>query len=233
MKYNIIILAGGFGTRLRSVVNDVPKPMADVNGKPFLEYLISHYKKQNIHKIILCVGYKKESIINYFYNNYKGIPIFYSKENTPLGTGGAIKQAIEYCNEINNTIIINGDTFLDINLENLRKVHYNNKNDITLALLKMENFDRYGSVKLKGNNIISFDEKQYCPLGFINGGVYMINNTIFDNFDLPNTFSFEEFLEKNIQKLKIGGNILEDSYFIDIGIPEDYQKAKIDFKALF
>jgi len=227
-----IILAGGFGTRLQSVVKNVPKPMADINGQPFLVYLLEYLILNKITKVVLSVGYKKEIIEDFFGDTYKNIQIVYSKEETPLGTGGAIRKALTFCNQ-ENVFVINGDTFLDISLDNLRKFHYNINSNITLALVPMENFCRYGSVDLENERVISFNEKKECCKGLINGGIYIINSDIFDNLKLAQNFSFEDYLSANTDKLKIGGFIEKSGYFIDIGIPEDYKKALNDFKDIF
>lgn len=227
----LIILAGGVGSRLQSVVNTVPKPMADIEGKPFLKYLIDFYESQGVEEFILSVGYKRNAIKNYFNGNKR---IVFNEEKQLLGTGGAIK--VIFNNEKYNEdsyVVTNGDTFLEISLVKLRKFHYNNKNDISIALVKMKNFDRYGSVEVKDNHITSFNEKKFCKEAYINAGVYLVNRDIFDNYNLEEKFSFEEFISNNLNVLKVGGMLLEHSYFIDIGIPEDYKKAQNDFKELF
>ena len=117
-----IILAGGFGTRLKKVVSDVPKPMAKINKEPFLSLLIKYLKKQNIKKVILSVGYKKERIINFYKNNFEGVEILYSIEETPLKTGGAIKKALNYVKE-KEVFVLNGDTFFDIDLNDMKNFH--------------------------------------------------------------------------------------------------------------
>lgn len=218
-----IILAGGLGTRLNGVVSDVPKPMAEIHHKPFLHYLFNYLQKNEVAEVILSVGYLYEKIVDYFGHQYLDINIEYSIENEPLGTGGAIKKAMEFINE--DTFILNGDTFFDIDLQSLK----NEQNDIQLALKQMYDFDRYGTVNVNEDNlIVAFNEKKACKEGLINGGIYYAKKTIFDNINLPTKFSFEsEILEKNTSKLRIGATIY-DNYFIDIGIPEDYYKAKIE-----
>ena len=113
-----IVLAGGLGTRLKSVVSNVPKPMAPIGDKPFLEYILKYLKKNGITRAILSVGYKSEIIEEYFGNNFEGIDLVYSVEKEPLGTGGAIKKAMSKVKS-NQVYIINGDTFFDINLKSL------------------------------------------------------------------------------------------------------------------
>lgn len=217
-----IILAGGFGTRLSKVVSDVPKPMAPVNNRPFLEYLLDDLNEKGIKKVILAVGYKKEIIKNYFKNKYKELEIIYSEENTPLGTGGAIKKALMLC-KTENIFIINGDTFFDVDLKGMYEFHKEKNSKLTVAIKEMENFDRYGSIILSKDKIIKFEEKKYVDKGYINGGIYLLNKDILDNIE-KKTFSFEkDILENEEFKMERYGYSSE-GYFIDIGIPEDYHK---------
>jgi D-glycero-alpha-D-manno-heptose 1-phosphate guanylyltransferase len=226
-----IVLAGGFGTRIQSVVSDVPKPMAPVAGKPFLYYLLKELVNQGIQQIILAVGYKREVIINYFGNHFESAELLYSVEEEPLGTGGGIRKALNLVNG-EEVLIINGDTFFDLPLKNLIQFHQQGSYDLTLGLKPMENFDRYGTVLVEQDRVVALKEKQPCEKGLINGGIYVMNKNILSPFPLNTKFSFEtEVLEKEINRLKFGA-FLSDTYFIDIGIPEDYLKAQDDFKNL-
>lgn len=215
-----IILAGGFGTRLKHVISDVPKPMAPIGDKPFLEYIFEDLNKKGITHIILAVGYMKEKIEEYFKNQYKSIEISYSEEDAPLGTGGAIKKALSQCKE-ENIFIINGDTFYDVDLEKMKKFHIENKSSLTLVVKEMKNFDRYGSLIIENNKIIKFEEKKPLVKGKINGGIYLIKRSIFQGVE-QESFSFEKEILENekIEKYAYESN----GYFIDIGIPEDYYK---------
>lgn len=217
-----IVLAGGFGTRLRSVVSDVPKPMALVNDKPFLEYILKYLQKNDIKKVILSVGYKWEVIKNYFGENFENIELIYSIEDEPLGTGGAIKKALKMV-ENSQVYILNGDTFFNIDI---KRLSLKDDSKLTLALKYMENFDRYGCVEIDQDNfVINFNEKSYRKSGNINGGIYLAKRNIFEKYNLPKKFSFEEFMENNFKDLKISAQIFND-YFIDIGIPKDYERAQ-------
>lgn len=229
MVKECIILAGGFGTRLQSVVQDVPKCMAEVAGKPFLSYLLKYLSSQNFDHIILALGYKSEVVIEWIKGQMFQFKISYVIEPEPLGTGGAIKFAFEKVIS-NKAFVINGDTFFDINSNQLYDFQNKNNSDITIALKPMIEFDRYGSVQVdKQNRIIKFNEKRFCENGLINGGIYLIKKELFCRFDLPSKFSFEkDILENKIDDIAIYGDI-QDSYFIDIGIPSDYAKANIDF----
>ncbi|EAL7576610.1 NTP transferase domain-containing protein, partial [Campylobacter coli] len=215
-----IVLAGGLGTRLRSVVQDLPKPMAPINGKPFLAFVLEYLKKQGITEIILSVSYKYELIQEYFKDEFEGMKIRYNVEKELLGTGGAIKDALKLVK--NEVYVVNGDTFFDIDLKKLVL----NGSKICIALKQMQNFDRYGTVNVDEQGIVtSFEEKVFKKQGLINGGIYLLKKDIFDEFSLEKKFSFEEFLQENYKSLKIQTQIFDD-YFIDIGVPQDYKLFK-------
>lgn len=228
MTDEAIVLAGGFGTRLQSVIQDIPKPMAPVAGKPFLKFVLDYLIEQHVKHCVLAVGYKRETIINYFGGLYKDLKISYSKEDEPLGTGGAIKKATEKI-EGDNCFVLNGDTFFKADLAQLHAFHIEKKALLSMALKPMVNFDRYGTVVIDANNrVTAFEEKKYLREGLINGGVYCMDKNIFPK-RLKDKFSFEkDVLEKEISRGRIYGEIF-NNYFIDIGIPDDYEKAKNDF----
>lgn len=225
-----IILAGGLGTRLQSVVKDVPKCMAEVAGNPFLKYLFDYAAKQEIEHIILALGYKSDIIIDWLANQSLPFDISYVIEKEPLGTGGAIQYAFSKIKS-EKAYIINGDTYFDVDLEKFSNSHISKKADISLALKPMTDFDRYGSVLLDTQDrILRFNEKKHCQQGLINGGTYLVNKNIFAKLNLPQKYSFEkDILESKINDISIYG-YEQDSYFIDIGIPSDFEKANKDFK---
>lgn len=222
----ILILAGGFGKRLRGIVKDVPKPMVDINGRPFLSYLMDYLSRQDVSKILLSVGYRYEVIKNYFGLRYKNLNIEYVIENKPLGTGGAIRESLKRVKD-RNIIILNGDTLFNIDLKKMADFHFAHNSTITIAVKPMYNFDRYGTVSLEKDRIVGFEEKTFKDFGYINGGVYIVNKRIFESFKQSRTpFSFEVgFLYKNINNIPSFAFICKD-YFIDIGVPEDYERAQ-------
>jgi D-glycero-alpha-D-manno-heptose 1-phosphate guanylyltransferase len=233
-----IILAGGLGTRLRSVVPDLPKCMAPVAGKPFLYYVIAYLKKEGIRNFVFSVGYKSESIINFVNKEFlhagsHGSPIDFqfSTEDEPLGTGGAIKQSGKKVSD-HNVLVCNGDTLFKIDVQQLSNFHLQHKADCTLCLKPMNNFERYGVVESEKDGLIkSFKEKQFYEAGLINGGVYALDIRNFIKENLPEKFSFEkDYLEKYVGKRKMYG-LIQDEYFIDIGIPEDYERAGRELNA--
>lgn len=224
-----IILAGGMGTRLQSVVSDVPKCMAPVAGHPFLYYLITSLIEAGFNHIILALGYKHEIIEEWIEANALPINISTVTEETPLGTGGAVRLALSKA-ETNEVFILNGDTFFGVRYTEMLSLHKSTQSAVTVALKRMEKFDRYGVVDIEQptSRILRFNEKQYCESGLINGGVYLINRHELDNF--PMKFSLEkDFFETAVRTSTLSGYISE-GYFIDIGIPEDYERAQTDFK---
>jgi len=242
-----VILAGGLGTRLQKVVGDLPKPMADINGKPFLAYLLNFLIEQGIGKVILSVGYRHEVIKSYFKDRYNTLKIEYSIETEPLGTGGGIKKAAGLTGS-EAVFVLNGDTFFNISLEKLLQFHRANRSDLTIALKPMRQFDRYGCINVneenritgfstKGESVSGGEEKQYkapstqhpAP-STINAGIYLLNKSLFDELSLPEKFSFETDVLKRYYADKRFYGVVFDKYFIDIGLPEDYEKARDELR---
>jgi D-glycero-alpha-D-manno-heptose 1-phosphate guanylyltransferase len=220
-----IVLAGGMGTRLQEVVSDVPKPMAPINGKPFLYYLLTWLKEYPVNKIILSVGYMSDSIVAYFGNSFCNIPIEYMIEEKPLGTGGAVRYSLQKSTG-SNTLVINGDTYFPININDFYSFHMANHSLFSIALKRMQNFNRYGSVECHENTILKFNEKKPCSEGLINGGIYLVNRQFFESKLINEVFSLEkEILEKEAGSSNLKG-VVFDELFIDLGLPEDYSKAK-------
>jgi D-glycero-alpha-D-manno-heptose 1-phosphate guanylyltransferase len=221
-----VILAGGLGTRLRPLVRDLPKPMADINGRPFLTIILDKFINTSVNHIVLAVGYKHELIINYFGDSYKGIKLSYSIESIPLGTAGAVKKASSLCSG-NHFLLLNGDTYSRINIDDLVD-YYNQCQRPVISVMWMEKNIRYGTVGLECKKVKSFNPKLF-ESGYINIGAYILNKKNlcfiegFKNSSLEN-----DFLPVDIQKQEYYAKIY-DGEFIDIGIPQDY----ISFKNLY
>lgn len=244
----VIVLAGGLGTRLRSVVHQIPKCLAPVAGRPFMAYLLDWLAGQGVKHVVFSVGYLKEQVIDYVKGREWPFSYDFAVEETPLGTGGGIRLALQKCSE-NQVFVVNGDTFYPVNLSAMPIAHA-----VTLALKPMKDFDRYGSVMVDSQGetsllshrpsflrqqgslplaVTAFHEKQYCSEGLINGGVYAVDRSRLDLGTLPEKFSFEkEVLEPGAAIGQIGG-WLSDAYFMDIGISEDYEKAQWALPAWF
>ena len=224
-----IVLAGGLGTRLRPVLPDLPKSLAPIAGRPFLAHLLDYAKKEGIKKFIFALGYKTELIEEFVKGCLPHDSYSFSVEQEPLGTGGAIYKACKQITGV-NSIVLNADTFFAVSFSQLDRLHEQQNAQCTLALKPMKNFERYGVVSInEKKEVTGFSEKKYQVSGLINGGVYALHVASFMERSFPTVFSFEkDYLEKNYLKGKILG-FVSDAYFIDIGIPEDYQRAQAEF----
>jgi len=223
-----IVLAGGLGTRLREAVPDLPKCMAPVAGRPFLFHVINYLRSQGIEKFIFSLGYRHEVIEAYLETNFPALQYQCIIEEEPLGTGGAILLSCSKATE-KNVVVVNGDTLYKADLHSAGFSHTHSMAECTLLLKPMTNFDRYGVVELDDDLLVSsFKEKQFYEQGTINGGVYILNVPKFLDEEFPSKFSFEKnYLEKFYTQRRIYGQV-QDAYFIDIGIPEDFQRAQLE-----
>jgi D-glycero-alpha-D-manno-heptose 1-phosphate guanylyltransferase len=228
-----IVLAGGLGTRLKEAVPELPKCLAPVAGRPFLEHVIHQMQKQGVEHFVFSLGYKYEFITEFLSKTFPNLHYSLSIEDEPLGTGGAILKAMSYCKE-NNIVVINGDTFFNTSLDPVMSFHTQHNSSCTLVLKPMKDFDRYGVVELNNaHQIAAFQEKKHYDFGLINGGTYVINKAEFLNKNLPQKFSFEkDYLERLIGTENIMG-FVQDVYFIDIGIPEDFNRANLELSNLY
>lgn len=228
-----IILVGGFGTRLRSVLPDVPKPMAPILAdKPFLAYLLDYLQQQGIRQVIFSVHYRREKIQDYFKAQYRDISIEYAIEDEPLGTGGAIVYALSTQFMHEPVFVLNGDTFVKLDYRAMYAAHEQSNAQLSMALREVSDCVRYGKVVTNANSIVEFREKGESGAGLINAGVYLLNPNLFIPFNLPLQFSFEnDFLLPHLATLSPQAFIAQD-YFIDIGIPDDYTRAQAELPAL-
>ena len=224
-----IVLAGGFGTRLRPCIENLPKPLAPVCGRPFISYLLDYLYANGVHRAIISTGYMADEIVNSIGKTCRGMVVDYSHEETPLGTGGGIKKALSLCKD-DVAVVINGDTFFDVDLFEMEEFHRNSGCAITLASKEIPDVYRSGCIKTKNGRLTGFSEKGTSGAGKINGGIYFINKNSLDNIT-EEKFSFEkDVLESG--KYDIG--VYESNgYFIDIGIPESYNLAQTDCRKLF
>ena len=223
-----LILCGGLGTRLRNVVSDVPKPMALVNNKPFLEYILNWLTFHGIRDVIFLAGYKADKIEEYFHDKFKGMNLRYSIEPKPLGTAGAIKYASQKYDIGKDFILINGDTYFDLELENMIEFHKSKSALATIALKLSDNTDRYGLVSVDDTfKITKFLEKEKSKEpGFINAGVYVLNHKILDLIPLDKAYSIEKEIFPQFSDKEDLYGYPDGGRFIDIGIPADYKKAQ-------
>lgn len=222
-----IILAGGLGMRLRPLVSDVPKPMAPIHNKPFLAYLLDYLQSQQITHVTLSLGYQADMIRDYFQTHYGAIKLEYAIETTPLGTGGATKHALQTVEDKSKPIfVLNGDTLFKVDLQAMYRFHEQHQAKLTMALCEVDNVERYGCVTIVENQVVAFREKGEAGTGLINAGVYLAAPSLLNDYPESAAFSFEgDYLSSGVIKPHA---FVADGYFIDIGVPEDYQRAEAD-----
>lgn len=220
------MLAGGLGTRLRSVVPETPKCLAPVAGRPFLAYVLDHFQREGVERFIFALGYRYDAILEFLDGDKTLRDYAYTLETEPLGTGGAIRLA---CTKVmsDNVLVINGDTLFRVRVRDLDAFHQAHGSEVSLCLKPMREVDRYGAVDLgPEGRVLGFREKRYFRDGLINGGVYELTVRALLESEQPPVFSFErDFLERRVQSERLYG-LVQDAYFIDIGIPEDYERAQ-------
>jgi D-glycero-alpha-D-manno-heptose 1-phosphate guanylyltransferase len=222
-----IVLAGGLGTRLASKLNQTPKSMAPVGGRPFLEILLDQLIAAGCSRIILSVGHLRDVILQRFQNRYRDVPIDYAIEESPLGTGGAIRLALGQAHEP-SVLVVNGDTYLEADVAALSRFHRSSRRPLTIAVVRVENIARYGGVLIEDHVISGFFEKGRTGPGWINGGLYVIEKGFLWQADLPARFSFEtDVLVPFLSEIRPAAFRCE-GYFLDIGIPEDFDRAQVE-----
>jgi D-glycero-alpha-D-manno-heptose 1-phosphate guanylyltransferase len=226
-----IVLAGGLGTRLRSRVADRPKPMAEVAGKPFVAWLLDYLSRQGVTAIVFSLGYRGEVIADHFGTQYRDLAIRYAVEETPLGTGGAIRLALAESRR-DPVWVVNGDTMLCLDYQAMWAAHHSRAGTrMTMALRRVPDAGRYGTVSIAGDLVTGFAAGGTSGAGLINSGVYLISRPLFDGHELPPAFSLErDFLPLAAREGRIGGYVT-DGWFIDIGVPEDYDRAQTELPA--
>jgi D-glycero-alpha-D-manno-heptose 1-phosphate guanylyltransferase len=225
-----LVLAGGLGTRLRAVVADVPKPMAPVAGRPFLEILLRQLERQGVRHAVLSVGHMADVIERHFGPRFGAIEIHYEVETKPLGTGGAIRRALARCGG-DAALVVNGDTLLELELAAVAE-RWQARHQTLIIGREVPDTARYGRLRVDGDRLTGFAEKGVTGPGPINTGHYVLPTALFDGFDLPEVFSFEnDFLVPHVETLGIEV-FMARGRFIDIGIPEDYRRAQTELADL-
>lgn len=226
-----VLLAGGLGTRLKSVVSDRPKPMALIDGRPFMEYVVRDLLKDGIDHIIFAVGYKGGMVEEYFKDGSEfGFKALYSYEEELLGTAGAIKLAGRLA-EDHQLLVINADTFYRVDYRRLAQVKEEQGLDLALVLRQVEDVSRYGEVILEHNRLIGFNEKSSeARPGTINGGVYLIERSLLDEIPDGRVSLEQEMIPGWMGEEKRLGGMVGEGYFMDIGIPEDYYQFEQDVR---
>jgi NDP-sugar pyrophosphorylase family protein len=222
-----LLLVGGLGTRLRSVVPSQPKVLAPIGERPFLELLVCQLRSQGIRDFVMCTGYLADQIESSFGDGRRwDVLIEYSKEPIPLGTAGAVKLAEPYLRDLPEFLVLNGDSFLEINIHELRLFHQEHNGIATMAVLSVEEAGRYGTINVNASDrVTGFTEKtgSNAP-GLVNGGIYVFSEAIWQH--LPEGHAslerdvFPRLLDQRVYAQKQHG------MFIDIGTPGDYARAQ-------
>lgn len=223
-----IVLAGGLGTRLRDAVSHLPKSLAPIGGRPFLDYLLAYLSKfKSINRVILATGYMSEKVIeSYSGRTDFGFRIDFSIEEELLGTGGGIKKALEHATS-ETVIAMNGDSFIDVDIEEFIGFHKNQGGRLSIVLKRVEDSGRYGFVKLEGERVLSFDEKRPdAGGGLINAGIYIFDRKIFDIVEPHKIYSIEKDLIPEFVKNHDVFGYVSSGRFIDIGLPETYEASE-------
>lgn len=224
-----VVLCGGLGTRLGTLTQETPKPMMDVAGRPFIERVLDNLVEQNVSRIVLAVSYLREIIQAHFGDTYRNVPIDYSVEDKPLGTGGAIAHAICSLGLENKTLlVVNGDSYCEFDLNGMYKQLTDA--DIVMVTKYLYDTSRYGTTQLDNRGYVTgFQEKKQSFSGYINAGIYLLRASIFSRAP-EGKFSFEQtYLEQAADRHICLASQISDSYFIDIGIFDDYKLANAYF----
>ena len=224
-----VLLTGGLGTRLRSVINDRPKPLAPVAGRPFLEYVVRELAASGIRELVFAVGYRGEMIQEAFGDGSRlGVRISYAFEETLLGTGGAVRNAAPFLTDP-YFFVLNGDTFYRMDYGALSRLRGERELDLALVLRRVEDISRYGEAVLEDGRLARFNEKTGARRpGTINGGVYLMSRALLDEIP-PGKVSLEQdLIPAWMREGRRLGGMVSDGYFIDIGVPEDYFRFQED-----
>lgn len=223
-----IILAGGFGTRLRNVVSDVPKPLAPVCGRPFLAWTLDALAAQGVRRVVLATGYLAEKVEEALGTSWRSMELVYSREPEPLGTGGAVALACTRL-EGGSAFVVNGDTWLELDYRAFAERSLRDGARLGMALAHVPDVARYGAVELDQGRVSGFSEKGRHGAGYINAGVYWFERTLMHAFDPGARFSFETDVLLPMASRDTVVAYTDTSQFIDIGVPEDYRRAQLEF----
>jgi D-glycero-alpha-D-manno-heptose 1-phosphate guanylyltransferase len=228
-EMHLIVLCGGFGARLGSLTTETPKPMITVAGRPFLEHLLDQFQRQGITGIEMAVSFQWQKISNYFGDNWRGIPIRYAVEPQPLGTGGAIRNAMAHAG-VEEALIVNGDTLFLIDFVAFLKFAKSHEAATVMALRYVPDCSRYGRVTVRSDGkILNFGEKDHAGPGLINAGIYYQRADALAPI-ATEVFSFETDYLAVQHRLQPLYAIPMEGYFIDIGIPADLQRAQAELR---
>lgn len=226
-----VILAGGLGTRLRATVPDLPKPMAPVAGRPFLEIILTGLAQKGFGRVVLSLGHMAEKVASYFGDSFAGMNLVYEIETSPLGTGGALRRALAR-SESDHMYVFNGDTFLDVEVTKL-EARWRASHLPVIVGKNVADTTRYGRLETETERVIGFTDKNIPGPGLVNAGCYIVPAHLLDCFEFGQAFSFEADFLVSAVKSQYFGLFITDGLFIDIGVPEDYLRAQTELNGIF
>jgi D-glycero-alpha-D-manno-heptose 1-phosphate guanylyltransferase len=226
-----VILAGGLGTRLRAVVPDLPKPMAPVGARPFLEIILTNLAQKGFGRVVLSLGHLAEKVVTYFGDSFANMSLVYEIETNPLGTGGALRRALTRC-ESDHMFVFNGDTFLDLEISKLEARWQANHLPIIVGKNVVDT-TRFGRLETVAKRVVGFKDRNTSGAGLVNAGCYVVPAHLLDGFELNQAFSFEtDFLGPAVRSQRFD-LFITNGLFIDIGVPEDYRRAQTELNEIF
>jgi len=225
-----IVIAGGFGTRLRHVVPDLPKPMAPVAGRPFLELLLIRLAQKGFLRVVLSLGYLAEKIVAHFGDRFRGMELLYVVEKAPLGTGGAVRLALTRC-QSDHFFVVNGDTYLDLEVDRV-EAHWQENHRPIIVAREVADTARFGRLEIRDGTVSRFLEKGVAGPGLINAGCYVLPPDSLDAFPIGQAFSIETDFLAHAVRQTIFDCYMTCGYFIDIGDPKDYARAQQELAVL-
>lgn len=226
--FECVVLAGGLGTRLRQIIPDMPKPLAPVAGKPFLDILLNSLVRKGCAGFVLSVGHMAQMIMNRYGKCFEGVPVRYTLEEKPLGTGGGLRLALDTCDTM-MPIVVNGDTFTDVDISAFQ-AYCALTSQPALVGAWLDDASRYGHLRVADGKIVGFVEKGQPGPGLISVGCYCLPRSALEAFPEGHAFSLEQDYFAHIVARSPLGLFVTDGLFIDIGVPEDYARAQTIFE---
>lgn len=233
----VMVLCGGLGTRLRSVVPELPKILVPIGGAAFLDYLLNYLIKQGVEQVYLALGYKSELVTAYLAENearFKGLSIDYFIESEPLGTAGAVTYCLKSMSSLpDHLIVMNGDTFINADLQNLLKQNKQQKSEMTMVVVEVEDRSRFGALQIKNGLVNGFLEKGgRAEPGMVNGGVYCFKSSLLEKLKCSDVKSLETDVFPELASSGGISCLVHSGAFLDYGTPEGLKAATVEAETL-
>lgn len=225
-----VLIVGGLGTRLRPALADRPKSLADIGGRAFITFLLDQLHDAGLTKVVLCTGYKGDMIEDLLGCRYRALDLIYSRESEPLGTGGALRHALDYF-KTPTVLVMNGDSFIDVSLMEVLNKHFSQNPAVSMVVSYIEDVSRFGAVQLANEKVLGFREKnQEIGAGFINAGIYVFDKELLSLIPNDTVYSLEKELFPVLAEEGKIGAFETNADFIDIGTPQSFFQAEAFFR---